>query len=103
MLDTLTDSSNVIRENSCVQHFLCFGTLDASVHADMYALQSFLVADMAAKRVARIGRIGDHTAAVDDTHGLMDQSSLRMGGMYFEILAHKTNWDTRSPYKNCLF
>jgi len=38
------------------------------------ALHRLLVADMAAERVAGVGRIGDHPSAPDDLHRLADKA-----------------------------
>ena len=46
------------------------------------------VADVAAERVARIGRIGDDPARPQDRRRLPDEPRLRIGGMHLEELGH---------------
>ena len=46
------------------------------------------VADVAAERVARIGRIGDHAAVAQDRRRLPDQARLRVGRVNLEELGH---------------
>ncbi len=53
------------------------------------ALHRGLVADVAAERVTRIGRVNDDAAAVDDRDRLLDQPALRIVRMNFEILRHR--------------
>ncbi|MCY1466521.1 hypothetical protein D9M71_848510 [compost metagenome] len=52
------------------------------------ALDRALVADQAAQRIGRIGRIDDHPAGPDDLHGLLDQARLRILRVYLEKLTH---------------
>src|SRR5687768_8265624 len=53
------------------------------------ALEPPGVAAVAAKRVAGIGRIGDHPAAAHDVRRLANQALLRMRGMNREELRHQ--------------
>ena len=48
-----------------------------------------LVADMATQRVTRISRINNEPAAIDNRHGLLDQTALRIIRMNFEKLGHE--------------
>ena len=55
------------------------------------ALDTFhrgLVANMAAQRVTRIGRVNHEPAAIDDGDRLLDQTALRIVRVYFEELRH---------------
>ena len=52
-----------------------------------HALERVLVADMAAERVAGVGRIGDDPAGAHDLGGAADQPRLRVDRMQFEVLA----------------
>ncbi|MNN98013.1 hypothetical protein D3C81_2173000 [compost metagenome] len=52
------------------------------------ALDRALVADQAAQRIRRIGRIDDYPAGLDDLHGLLDQARLWILRVYLEELTH---------------
>ena len=55
------------------------------------ALQRIGVPDMAAERVATIGRIRDYAAIAQYLRGLTNQPRLRVLRMQFEILAQAAN------------
>src|SRR5690606_25462511 len=52
------------------------------------ALQRALVAQLAAQRVGRVGRVGDHAAGAQDLHRLLDQPRLGVLRVNLEKLAH---------------
>ncbi len=55
------------------------------------------VAEMAAERVARIGRIRDDAAVAQDRRRLPDQARLRVGGVNLEELGHARAGCRRKP------
>src|SRR5258708_7846238 len=59
------------------------------------ALQSRLVADMAAERVAGIGGIDDHPSAAQNLDGLAHEAPLRGHGMQLPVDTHFVGYDTR--------
>ena len=59
------------------------------------ALQSRLVADMAAERVAGIGGIDDHASAAQDFDGLTYEAPLWGHRMQLQVDAHDVGYDTR--------
>src|SRR5690606_25351267 len=52
------------------------------------ALERALIAELAAQRVGRIGRIGYDAAAADDFYSARDEAGLRVVGVNLEELAH---------------
>ena len=60
--------------------------LDATDAAD--ALQSILVAHLAAQGVAGVGGIDDDAAVLQDLHRLADEANLGIVGMYVKMLTH---------------
>jgi hypothetical protein len=52
------------------------------------ALQGILVAEMASKRIRRIGWISDDAAGSNNIDCLLDQARLRIRWMYMEKLTH---------------
>ena len=59
------------------------------------ALQSRLVADMAAERVARIGGIYDHPSAAQNLDGLAHEAPLRGHRVQLQVDTHFVGYDTR--------
>jgi intracellular septation protein len=59
------------------------------------ALQSRLVADMAAERVAGIGGIDDHPSPAQNLDGLAYEAPLRGHGMQLQVDTHFVGYDTR--------
>jgi hypothetical protein len=53
------------------------------------ALEAFRAGAIAAQRVARVGRIGDHAAVADDIGRLADEPLLRMRRVDGEELGHQ--------------
>ena len=53
------------------------------------ALGRRLVADMAAERIAGVGRVDDHATGAHDICCLPDQARLRMGRVNGKKLCHK--------------
>ena len=59
------------------------------------ALQGGLIADMAAKRITRIGGVNDHPAAAQDLDRLANEASLRRHRMQLQVDTHFVGYDTR--------
>ena len=57
------------------------------------ALHGFLLRDVAAKAIDGIGGINDHTAIAQHTGDLLDQTVLRINGMY--VYEHRLNFYRR--------
>jgi len=56
--------------------------------------ERFGIADVAAERIAGVGRIGDDSTVAHDACGPRNESLLRMRGMDGEALRHETGTDT---------
>lgn len=54
----------------------------------MNSIDRLGVANVATERVARIGWIGNESAAVNNSHNCIYPPGLRVGGMYFDQLGH---------------
>ena len=50
--------------------------------------QRVLVTNMAAQRITGIRRLYNHTTAMNNINGLLDQTQLWMRGVYFQVLTH---------------
>ena len=61
-------------------------TLIYTAHAP-YPLHRAFVANVATKRVTRIGGVGDQAAFANDVDGALDEARFRMGGVQREKLA----------------
>ena len=65
--------------------------LAGAVRTPCWRLRTVHVAQLAAKRVARVRRVSDHTARADDVSDLDDRPLLRIGRMDVEVPGHSTS------------
>jgi hypothetical protein len=59
-------------------------------------VDAFLVAELAAQRVAGVRRVGDHAALPHDVTDLGDRATLRVGRMDVEVPGHATSVEPAS-------